>query len=224
MKYKALLLDFDYTLVDSSQGIVLCSQYAFERLGFKISAEKIKQSIGHTLPNTYQLLTNDPDWNNALAYKDHFMSQQEELMTVNTTLLAEVPEFLEQAKLLGLALVIVSTKIKKPIEELLLRERLDHHFEFIIDSDTVSQHKPDPEGTHIALNRLAVDPHQALFVGDSVFDAGAAKNAGVDFAATLTGQTTREAFKDFPCHYMVDHLGELVAHLSPLKQAETAST
>ncbi|MDF1796073.1 MAG: HAD family hydrolase [Coxiellaceae bacterium] len=213
MKYKALLLDFDYTLVDSSQGIVLCAQYAFERLGFKVSVEKIKQAIGHTLPNTYQLLTDDPDWSNALAYQDYFMSQQDELMTDNTVLFPEVPQFIEQAKLADLRLVIVSTKIKKSIEELLHRERMHHHFELIVDSKVVSQHKPHPEGTHMALDHLAIDPHQALFVGDSVFDAGAAQNAGVDFAAVLTGRTGREAFKDFRCHYMVDHLGELVPSL-----------
>ncbi|MDF1655726.1 MAG: HAD family hydrolase [Coxiellaceae bacterium] len=222
MKYKALLLDFDYTLVDSSRGIVLCAQYAFEQLGFKMPVDKIKQAIGHSLPNTYQLLTEDPDWNNALAYEDHFMSQQDELMTDNTVLFPEVPEFIEQAKQAGLRLAIVSTKTEKPIQELLQRERLSHHFEFVIDCEIVSQYKPHPEGTHIALDRLTIDPHQALFIGDSIFDAGAAQNAEVDFAAVLTGRTTKEAFKDFQCHYMVDHLGELVTLLDGSLLTETA--
>ncbi len=207
--YKALLLDFDYTLVDSSKGIVMCSQYAFDQMGFKVSDETIHQSIGHTLPGTYRAITGDDDLQGALMYEKHFLSQQDEFMTANTILLDEAKAFIEQAKTLGLDLAIVSTKRKKPINELLRRERLDHHFEFIIDSEIVSQHKPHPEGTHIALDRLSIDPHHALFIGDSIFDAGAAQNAEVDFAAVLTGKTTKEDFSDFLCHYMVDHLGEL---------------
>ncbi len=34
MQYKAVIFDFDYTLGDSTDGIVLSSNYALEKMGF----------------------------------------------------------------------------------------------------------------------------------------------------------------------------------------------
>jgi putative hydrolase of the HAD superfamily len=54
--------------------------------------------------------------------------------------------------------------------------------EFVVDSKLVGIEKPDPEVFHIALRRLGVPPHRALYVGDirSVDEAGA-RAAGMHF-------------------------------------------
>jgi phosphoglycolate phosphatase-like HAD superfamily hydrolase len=44
------------------------------------------------------------------------------------------------------------------------------------------------------LRILNLEPKDALYIGDSLVDEGAAKAAGVDFAAMLRGGTTREQF------------------------------
>ena len=43
---KAVLFDFDYTLGDSANGIVLCINYALEKLGYSAhSREEIQKTI-----------------------------------------------------------------------------------------------------------------------------------------------------------------------------------
>jgi len=53
-----------------------------------------------------------------------------------------------------------------------------HLFGVIIGFEDVRQTKPDPEGINLALTRLQSRPAETLFVGDSLADLLAAKNAG----------------------------------------------
>mgnify|MGYP000160041340 CR=1 FL=1 len=58
MKYTTYLFDFDYTLADSSRGIVICFRNVLERHGHTgISDEAIKRTIGKTLEDSFSLLS-----------------------------------------------------------------------------------------------------------------------------------------------------------------------
>ena len=56
MKYTTYLFDFDYTLADSSRGIVICFRNVLERHGHTgISDEAIKRTIGKTLEDSFSV-------------------------------------------------------------------------------------------------------------------------------------------------------------------------
>ena len=56
-------------------------------------------------------------------------------------------------------------------------------FEFVIDSHEVGVAKPDPKIFHAALERMALEPSNAWYVGDSVFhDVNGARAAGLSRA------------------------------------------
>jgi len=57
------------------------------------------------------------------------------------------------------------------------------HFERVITMDDVKRIKPDPEGLHKILRRR--DPGTALYLGDNIDDALAARDAGVPFMAII---------------------------------------
>jgi HAD superfamily hydrolase (TIGR01509 family) len=58
-------------------------------------------------------------------------------------------------------------------------------FAVFVGDDDVTEAKPSPEGLHLALRQLDVPAEEALYVGDSIPDASAARDAGVRFAAAL---------------------------------------
>ena len=77
--------------------------------------------------------------------------------------------------------------------------------ELVIGSADVTRHKPDPEGLCLAMERLGAAPEETLFCGDTVLDAGAARNAGCPFAAVLNGTTPAGDFAPFsPVHIAPD--------------------
>jgi len=58
-------------------------------------------------------------------------------------------------------------------------------FAVFVGDDDVAEAKPSPDGLRLALRRLDVSADEALYVGDSLPDATAARDAGVRFAAAL---------------------------------------
>jgi pyrophosphatase PpaX len=60
-------------------------------------------------------------------------------------------------------------------------------FDTLVFDDDVRAPKPDPHGLEIALERLALQPERALYVGDTLSDMQAARAAGLTPVAALWG-------------------------------------
>ena len=62
MNYKTYLFDFDYTLADSSRGIVKCFRIVLTRHQYlTVTDEAIKRTIGKTLEESFSILTGITD-------------------------------------------------------------------------------------------------------------------------------------------------------------------
>lgn len=77
--------DFDYTLADSSRGIVICFRNVLERHGHTgISDEAIKRTIGKTLEDSFSLLSGITAPETLAEYKKEYVKEADTYMTVNT--------------------------------------------------------------------------------------------------------------------------------------------
>ena len=56
---------------------------------------------------------------------------------------------------------------------------LAEQFDVVIAYEDTDRHKPDPDPVLAAMGRLGAEPSSTAYVGDSPFDIGAAKAAGV---------------------------------------------
>ena len=195
MKYRAICFDFDYTLGDSTDSIVAGFQYGFTRLGWPApDRETVRRTVGYLLEDAYTLLTGDRDL---------------ERQRRETTLFPGAPELLRELKARGIRLGIVSTKRSDTLEAILENRGVLGELDLIIGSDRVKRHKPDPEGLLAAMSRLGAGPEETLFCGDTVLDAGAAQNAGTEFAAVLNGTTPASAFREWPHVHIAPDLWDL---------------
>lgn len=59
--------------------------------------------------------------------------------------------------------------------------KLRPFFQTVVGCDQVPRSKPAPDGVLLACEKLGVSPSRALMIGDSRYDEGAAKAAGVPF-------------------------------------------
>ena len=210
-QYNTYLFDFDYTLADSSRGIVTCFRNVLLRHGFTgIDDYTIKRTIGKTLEDSFSILTGETEVSVLQQYKKEYVKEADTHMTVNTFLFPETKDVLVALKKRGARIGIISTKYRYRIMELLEREHLDEVLDIIIGGEDVTEAKPSAQGVLLAVNRLSVDKDSVLYVGDSLVDAETARNAGVDFVAVLHGMTTREEFEPYPCVSVSDDLNVLV--------------
>ena len=191
----AVVFDFDYTLADSSPGIVECINAALAGVGLRPApAERIRPTIGMSLPDAFRQLAGEPPGVEVEEFVRLFVQRADQVMADQTRIFAWVPAVLEELRQQGLALGIVSTKFRRRIEAILRREGLARAFSVVVGGEDVAAHKPDPGGLLMALDRLGCAPLEALYVGDSPTDAETARRAGVPFAAVFSGVTPREAF------------------------------
>jgi phosphoglycolate phosphatase len=61
-----------------------------------------------------------------------------------------------------------------------------------VNRNSVTHPKPNPEGLNFALNSLGVQKEKAVFVGDSLDDVNAAKNAGMRVIIIAGGEHLKE--------------------------------
>jgi phosphoglycolate phosphatase len=214
LRCKAVLFDFDYTLADSSPGVIECVNHALERLGRPAAGDDaIRRTIGLSLEETFLRLVGDLGGGQADEFRRHFVERADQLMADRTTVFAAVPRVLQRLRSAGLRLGVVSTKFRYRLEDILGREGLLPHFDVIVGSDDVKEPKPDPEGLRRALAQLGVDPEDAVYVGDSVVDAETAARAGVRFVAVLSGMTRRSEFASHTVEAVLADVDQLADHM-----------
>ncbi len=99
----------------------------------------------------------------------------------DTKLNPDVKETLEKLKKKNIKLGIVTNSYKKPTSEILEHHKIKSLFNAIIGGNEVDQGKPQPDSLLEACKRLNIEPREAVLVGDTINDKGAAKNAGMFF-------------------------------------------
>jgi phosphoglycolate phosphatase len=214
-KAEAIIFDFDYTLADSTEGIFECINYALKSLGLPMASDdEIRGTIGLSLLATFHKLTDGLNPNGAGDFTRHFIKRADEVMAELSYIYDYVPNTLGYLKANGFPLGIVSTKFRYRISTILRRESLDDLIDLIVGGEDVENHKPDPEGLNMALNKLGIEPAKTFYVGDSPTDAQTALNAGVPFIAVLSGVTGREALEAYDPDYILNHVGDLPGIIS----------
>ena len=194
-RYTTYIFDFDYTLVDSSRGIVTCFRHVLGNHGHTgVTDTEIKRTIGKTLEESFSILTGITEAGTLADYKREYVKAADVHMTANTFFFPETIEVLEALK-------------SHRILDLFEKTGHDGLVDFIVGGEDVKAAKPDPEGLLLAIGRASGGgKSEVLYVGDSVVDAATAQAAGTDFSGVLHGMTTREELEAYPHVAIVDDL------------------
>lgn len=195
---KALIFDFDYTLGDSTEGIIKSAEHALYRLSEKEKTrQEIKNTIGLSLEETYKTLTGNSDKERALLFKKYFIEKADEVMVDSAEFYKDTLLVLESIKEKGYKTAIVTTKLNSRIQSILGKFSATFLIDVIVGVENVKNVKPHPEGLFLALEKLGVNKEEAVYIGDSFVDALASQNAEIPFIGVLTGTTDREEFKKY---------------------------
>lgn len=218
---KAIIFDFDYTLGDSTNGIALSINYALEELGYAArNLADIKKTIGLSLKETYAVLTAQDNADEAGQFAKLFKQKADTVMVANTELYAGVKEALQNLKGKGYKTAIVTTKFHYRIEQILSKFDATELIDMIVGAEDVKIEKPNPEGLLWAIEHLGLEKDEVLYVGDSLVDAKTAENAQVDFAAVLTGTTTRREFERYANVFIGADVEVVCQYISYLEQLD----
>jgi pyrophosphatase PpaX len=177
VRFRIVLFDLDGTLIDSGPIILASMQHAVRTvLGREIPPDELALTIGGQ-GIVAQMNAIDAEHADALleTYKEHNDGLHETLEAFED-LVAVLPRLKAEGRELG----IVTAKRHRTVALALDRfPALASAFDVVVAHEDTDRHKPDPDPVLLAVERLGGAPGEAAYVGDSPFDIGAAKAAGV---------------------------------------------
>jgi HAD superfamily hydrolase (TIGR01549 family) len=213
----AAILDVDGTLVDTNYHHALAWYRAFRQHGIVLPIWRIHRHIGMGGDQLVSALTSEE------------MEEQkgEDIRAAEKTLYFELieevqpltgaRELIEDLRRAGRKVVLASSA--KP-------EEVDHYLELldargIVDdwttSGDVESTKPEPDLVHAAVDKAGEG--DAVMVGDSTWDCVAAKRAGLETVAVLTGGFSEQELLDAGAACVFESIEELRGKLpeTPLR-------
>ncbi len=194
-----MVFDFDYTLADSSEGIIESINYALRGLGLpEADGDAIRMTIGLSLDESLVALAGEHERGRAQEFIGLVVERADEVMADTIVFYDFVPGVVDALRAANVSLGIVSQKYRRRIEHVLERDGLSGRFDAIVGGEDMVALKPDPRGLLTVIDRLGCQPAESVYVGDTVTDAETARRANVPFVAVLSGVTPRESFDGLP--------------------------
>ena len=203
-RFKAVLFDFDGTLVDSSEGIFKSLIYAFDADGKPAPDEKtLRKFIGPPIYDSFKTL---------FGYKDEkidFMIEKyrERYRSVGwheARVYDGIPELVRALREQGVKMATASSKPTPFIRQIIEEQGLLPYFDYLGGTafDNISSNKT--EILNHAMQELGVSPGETVMVGDRLFDIRGAQGAGIPCIAVLYGFGSRSEFEEYGAQYIVE--------------------
>ncbi len=210
MRYRAIAFDWDGTLVDSIDHIVVCLRMAAERMGLDFrDDESLKGIIGLGMQEAIKTIYPSI----SIAGIEEFRSHYGEVFFSNTReqqrLFPNVEKVLEGLKGQGVMLAVATGKSRRGLESALEATGLGHYFSVERCADE-SRSKPHPLMLEEIMSQLNVSPEELLMVGDTEFDMEMARLAGVDRVGVSFGAQDVSRLRRHAPLAVVDDMSELL--------------
>jgi HAD superfamily hydrolase (TIGR01509 family) len=217
MALKALIFDFDGTLVDTTALHARAWQQAFQEAGYAVGPDRIEQEIG----KGGTLLV--PDLVGERAENEHGDRLRRRHGEIYQAAAADaslqafdgVIDLLDAVRDRGLKIAIATAASRVNLErsvERTLPGLLDHVDAVVTDSD-VTASKPHPDAVLPAVEKLGLHPAQCAMVGDTVYDVVACTWAGLVCLGVTTGPHTAAQLHHAGARAVYDDLADLHANL-----------
>jgi HAD superfamily hydrolase (TIGR01509 family) len=205
---KAVLFDWDGTLVDSAEATYKSYVHVFSHFGIGYDRRRFAETYSPAWQRTYREVgLAEEHWPEAdERWLAHYSGQ-------TSVLLPGAQEALRGLEAAGLRLGLVTSGDRSRVTRELVDLGVDRFFEVVVCGGDLAFKKPRPEPLLLALGRLAVRPEEAAYVGDSPEDVAMTRAAGGFAVAIPGGFPNHEALRASGPDARAASLGEAVARL-----------
>ena len=187
--FEAVIFDWDGTLADTREVIVISFQKALEEINCQVSREYVERRIGIGAAETFREILRSAN----LSFDEKLIqklverkSKVEIELTSQVKLFEGVRELLRTLKgkmKVGLA----SMNNHSVIEHMIRAMDLEKYFQAVLTAESISRSKPDPEIFLKTAFELKSNPEKSVVFEDSIFGVKAAKAANMGCIAVTTG-------------------------------------
>ena len=172
-----VIFDFDGTIADTNQLIIDSWQAVYRAYTGKEGDLKfILSTFGETLYKAMENAFPEHDLEEAVSI---YRNYQKEIFRDKIKAFPGMNDLIKELKEKEYKIGIVTSRLKQSTYEGLEVLGVEDCIDEIVTVEDTDKHKPDPEPARICLERLGSKPEESIMIGDSFFDIGCAKNAGM---------------------------------------------
>jgi len=208
-KYKAVIFDWDGTLMNSEARIVDAIQIAAKETGLPVlSYDESKQIIGLSLENAILGLYPGLEQSQVVAMSEAYTQCFLEESNVDMVPFDGAEALLLNLKQQGLKVAIATGKSRKGLNAVLAETGFGVYFD-MTRTPVESASKPDPLMLTQILEEFGLSVSDAVMIGDTTFDMEMAQNIEMDRIALSHGVHQTELLLDYNPVATLDSLNEL---------------
>jgi HAD superfamily hydrolase (TIGR01509 family) len=187
-----ILFDVDGTLVDSNYVHAVCWHDALRSAEHLVAMNVLHRAVGmgssellrHVLGKSHDEAEDDEMIHaHKVLYQRHW---------ARLTLLPGAVDLLRACSGAGHRIVLASSAAQDELDALRRVLDADDVIDEATSSADVENAKPDPDLIQVALEKGGLSVGSSVFVGDSVWDATACRNAGITFVGLSCGGTSSQ--------------------------------
>lgn len=208
-KYKAVIFDWDGTLMNSEARIVDSIQTAARECGFPVLSDyESKQIIGLSLEKAILGLYPGAEQPQVVAMAEAYTQYFLEDCSVPMEAFDGAESLLFNLRQYGLKLAIATGKSRKGLDQVLSACGFGVYFD-MTRTPVESASKPDPLMLEQILAEFGLSVDEAVMIGDTTFDMEMAQNIGMDRIALSHGVHQMEVLAEYDPVAQLDSLQEL---------------
>ena len=192
---QAVLFDLDGTLIDSAPDLgaaadKMRTDRGMPSLDYALYRPMAGSGARGMLEIAFGMAPEHPDYE---AFKEEFLSNYEQAMTVRSVIFDGVHDLLAHLQGQGMLWGVVTNKHQRFTLPLTAQLPLFATAKAIVSGDTTPHAKPHPEPLFEAARRMQLPPEHCWYVGDDERDIMAGKAAGMTTVAAHYGYLGSQA-------------------------------
>ena len=212
MTYKLIIFDFDGTLGDTHDNIVLTMRRTLQQLGYPAASEAaISATIGLPLETGFEVLipgiSKEETRHCAATYREIFEIYREQLKPQP---FPGVVETLAELKRRGHVMTVASSRMSPSLNAFIRDMGIHDYISYVLGADNVAKAKPDPEPVLQTLRDMGFTAAETMVIGDMPVDIQMGRNAGAHTCAVTWGNATKEVLAASGAEHIVSSMQELL--------------
>ncbi|HEU4964497.1 MAG TPA: pyrophosphatase PpaX [Bacilli bacterium] len=208
MRFPYVLFDLDGTLADTNELILRSFEHTLEQYApGKFTRADILPHMGEPLWDQMERFVPGKSPEMVKTYRTFNVEQHDRYVTP----FPHVKDVLERLHADGVKMAIVTSKQRLTAEMGWELCQITPYLDAFITIEDTKEHKPHPAPVLAAMKLLGADPATTLMVGDSPYDIGAGKAAGVKTVGVKWSLRGEEGLRPYDPDYLVADMLELEA-------------
>jgi len=196
MTIEVVLFDIDGTLVDSNEQHVNAWAFAFQEEGRAQELDDIRAQIGkggdllvpELLPDIDDAIRERISKRHGDNFKDMYLD--------SVRAFEGAAELITRVHASGRKVVLASSASQGEIEHYVWLLGVKSLITATTSIDDVETSKPEPDIFGVSLEKVGVEPSNAIVVGDTIYDVEAAQRAGIAAVGVTSGPFDERQLKD----------------------------